>query len=736
MLPPLANETERLSALRDLRILDTPPEAHFDAVCSTAASLFSVPIALISLIDSDRQWFKAKCGTDVDGTSRDVALCAYTILSDKALIIEDATKDPRFAQNPLVTGKPGIRFYAGVPLILRPGIRLGTLCLIDTVPRTLSLQQREQLHNLARIVEAHVRLHEAHEAIKLREGAYRRVVEGAQDAFVSVNAVGVITRWNPVAEQTFGWSEDEAVGRLITETIVPERLRAAHDGGMRRYLATGKSAIVGNRQMQVTAVKRDGTEFPIEMSMSADRCGGVVTFNAFLRDVSERQTWEKAIQVSEARYKLLARHDALTDLPNRILFHERLDKALSESGKTKGGCALLYLDLDRFKTVNDTLGHLAGDTLLRQVAQRLKNAVREMDTVVRLGGDEFAIIQVDGASQPASSAALAQRVIEVMAEPFLIGGEQVEVGISIGIALAPQDADEADALVKRADLALYRAKLEGRNTRRFYEIAMDEALEYKRRLEMDLRGALTRGEFEVHYQPIMNAANGSISSVEALVRWRHPLHGLISPAAFIPLAEETGLIIPIGEWVLQTACQAASMWPRDVRIAVNVSAMQFRKGGLPEVVMKALGASGLTAQRLELEITESVLMQDGSTVMDTLHILRDFGVRTALDDFGTGYSSLSYLRRFPFDKLKIDRAFIQDIGNPSTAAIVNAIVMLGVALGMTITAEGIETEDQLTSMHQHGCNEIQGYLFSRPLQADALIQFMELGVLSTAAFAA
>ena len=733
MLPLLTNETKRLAALRDLRILDTAPEAHFDAVCSTAAALFSVPIAQISLVDSDRQWFKAKCGIEAEGTSRDVAFCAYTILSDDILVVEDATKDLRFALNPLVTGEPSIRFYAGVPLILRPGIRLGTLCLVDKVPRAFSAKQREQLHSLARIVEAHLRLHEAHEAIRRKEGAYRRVVEGAQDAFISVDAAGVITRWNTVAEKTFGWLEDEAVGRSLSETIVPERLRAGHDAGMRRYLATGKSTIVGNRQMQVTAIKRDGTEFPIEMAMSADRCEDVVTFNAFLRDVSERQTWEKALQASEARYKLLARHDALTDLPNRILFHERLNEALSGVGKPKGGCALLYLDLDRFKTVNDTLGHLGGDALLKQVAQRLKDAVREVDTVVRLGGDEFAILQIEGASQPASSAALAQRVIEAMAEPFLIGREQVEVGISIGIALAPQDAAEADALIKRADLALYRAKLEGRNTRRFYEAAMDEALEYKRRLEMDLRGALTRGEFEVHYQPIMNAASGGISSVEALVRWRHPLHGLISPGAFIPLAEETGLIIPIGEWVMHTACQDASTWPRDVRIAVNVSAMQFRKGGLPEAVMQALAASGLPANRLELEITESVLMQDGPIVMDTLHILRDFGVRTALDDFGTGYSSLSYLRRFPFNKLKIDRAFVQDIGNPSTAAIVSAIVTLGVALGMTITAEGIETEDQLAATRHHGCTEIQGYLYSKPLPLEALNHFIGSGVAKAAA---
>ena len=445
-----------------------------------------------------------------------------------------------------------------------------------------------------------------------------------------------------------------------------------------------------------------------------------------LIDITVRKEAEQAV----AR---LARHDALTDLPNRILFRERLNEALSEVVETKGVCALLYLDLDRFKTVNDTLGHLAGDALLNEVARRFKGAVRQDDTVARLGGDEFAILQTEGASQPASSAALAQRLIETMATPFLIDGQQVEVGVTIGIALAPNDGLDADTLIRRADRALYRAKAEGRNTRRFYEAAMDEADEEKRRLEMDLRGALSRGEFEVHYQPIMNVAAGTVSSVEALVRWRHPLHGLISPAAFIPLAEETGLIIPIGEWVLRTACHAASTWPPDMRVAVNVSAMQFRAAGLIETVMQALAASGMPARRLELEITESVLMQDGPDVMDTLHLLRNLGVRTALDDFGTGFSSLSYLRRFPFDKLKIDRSFVQDISNPSTAAIVRAIVALGLGLGMTITVEGVETADQIAAVRQHGCDEIQGYFFSRPLSVDRLLEFMQHPAMQDAA---
>ena len=401
------------------------------------------------------------------------------------------------------------------------------------------------------------------------------------------------------------------------------------------------------------------------------------------------------------------------------------DTTLSNVSGQGNEFALLYLDLDRFKTVNDTLGHLAGDTLLKEVAQRFQSVVSKGDTLARIGGDEFAILQLACALQPASADALAQRLIEVMSEPVITQGQRVEVGVSVGIALSPRDALDAETLIRRADRALYRAKADGRNTRRFYEAAMDETVEEKRRLEMDLRGALTRGEFEIHYQPIMDSASGGVSCVEALVRWRHPVHGLVSPGAFIPLAEETGLIIPIGEWVLQTACRAATTWPTRVGVAVNVSAIQFRNAGLVQTVMQALAGSGLPAHRLELEITESVLMQDGPDVMDTLHLLRNLGVRTALDDFGTGYSSLSYLRRFPFDKLKIDRSFVQDIGNPGTASIVRAIVALGLGLGMTITAEGIETEDQLKRLREQGCEQIQGYLFSKPLHADDLLKFMK-----------
>jgi diguanylate cyclase (GGDEF)-like protein len=417
----------------------------------------------------------------------------------------------------------------------------------------------------------------------------------------------------------------------------------------------------------------------------------------------------------------------LTGLLNRTRFRECFDEILAGLESCGRHCALLYLDLDRFKTVNDTLGHLAGDALLREVAGRFRSVISDHDMVGRLGGDEFVVLQVSGAGQSAEAAALAERLVGILNRPITIEGDSIEIGVSIGIALAPQDGLDADTLTKRADRALYRAKAEGRNTHRFYEAVMDETAEEKRRLELDLRGALGRGEFEVHYQPIVGAADGRASGAEALVRWRHPKRGLVSPADFIPLAEETGLIVPLGEWVLRTACAEAVGWPDEMRVAVNVSAVQFRHAQVAEMVCSALVSSGLPARRLEIEITESVLMQDGADVTDALHRLRAIGVRTSLDDFGTGYSSLSYLRRFPFHKLKVDRSFIQALADPGTRSIVRAIVSLGHGLGMTVTAEGVETVDQLERVRKEGCNEVQGYLYSKPLPASQFRAFIAAG---------
>jgi diguanylate cyclase (GGDEF)-like protein/PAS domain S-box-containing protein len=433
---------------------------------------------------------------------------------------------------------------------------------------------------------------------------------------------------------------------------------------------------------------------------------------AIYEDVTERHRVEQNIAH-------MARHDALTDLPNRVLFRERMAEGLSRVEGFGETLAVLCLDLDNFKGVNDTLGHPIGDRLLGTIAERIRCAVGEEDTVARLGGDEFAVLQAN--ADPRAAEALARKLVEVISEPVEIDGQEINSGVSIGIALAPDDGTAADHLMKCADLALYRAKAEGRATFRFFEADMDARIQARRALEIDLRHALAAGEFSLVYQPQINLATNELIAMEALLRWTHAERGAVAPSEFIPLAEEMGLIVPLGEWVLREACKEAAHWPGEIRVAVNLSPVQFRNRGLVTMVTHALAAARLSAGRLELEITEAVLLQDDQAIVTMLHQLRALGVRISMDDFGTGYSSLSYLRSFPFDKIKIDRSFIKDIErNRDSASIIRAIASLGASLGIETTAEGIETTEQMELVRRAGCTEMQGYLVSRPVPAAEL----------------
>ena len=448
---------------------------------------------------------------------------------------------------------------------------------------------------------------------------------------------------------------------------------------------------------------------------------------AIHEDVTERHQ-------TEARIAHMARHDALTDLPNRIEFEERIQAALLRAQNGEHA-AVLSLDLDRFKQVNDTLGHPVGDALLKIVAGRLRRVVREHDTVARLGGDEFAIIQL-GANQPEGATRLAQRLIDAISAPYEIEGQQIVIGTSVGIAVAPTDGDAVAVLLKSADVALYRAKTDGRGRYRFFETGMDATMQARRVLELELRVALVNGEFELHYQPVVNIATRQVTGFEALLRWRHPERGLVSPADFIPLAEEIGLIVPIGEWVLRQACGDAASWPDDITVSVNLSPAQFKSARLSETVMLALASSGLSPRRLELEITEGVLLVAHDTTLAVLHQLRSMGVKIAMDDFGTGYSSLSYLRSFPFDKIKIDRSFIQNMAHDeSSSAIVRAVIGLSARLGMATTAEGVETAEQLDDVRAEGCTEVQGFYFSRAKPASEVLAMIDTGRTRQAAVA-
>jgi len=424
------------------------------------------------------------------------------------------------------------------------------------------------------------------------------------------------------------------------------------------------------------------------------------TFNKMVTDIAER----------ERQIAHMAFHDALTGLANRSLLREQLTLALQQADGDD--FALFCLDLDNFKAVNDTLGHPTGDALLCEAAARL-SAVVPSGFVARLGGDEFAIISRDPARSPAK---VARDIISAVSEPFAVNGHRIVIGTSIGIALAPQDGDSPTDLLKNADLALYRAKNDGKNGFRFFEAAMDAEAQARRAMEIDLHDALRGGQLELYFQPLFGLAQNRVTAFEALLRWNHPVRGFVSPADFIPLAEETGLIIPIGEWVLHEACRVAATWPDHIRVAVNVSPIQFRSSALSRIVLQALTINGLAPNRLELEITESLFIDNVEATLASLHSLRKLGVRVALDDFGTGYSSLSYLRSFPFDKIKIDRSFIVDLlQHDGATAMIRAITSLAEALGMETTAEGVENIDQLDILREQGCNQIQGYYFSKPL---------------------
>ncbi|MER9910525.1 EAL domain-containing protein [Mesorhizobium sp. M0050] len=438
--------------------------------------------------------------------------------------------------------------------------------------------------------------------------------------------------------------------------------------------------------------------------------GWVATFE----DITERRR-------AEERMSHLAHYDTLTDLPNRSMFRERLDQAMA--GDTP--LAIFSLDLDRFKAVNDTWGHPAGDWLLKCVAERLRHSLRsDTDVVARLGGDEFAILQFNpkGATDAEQ---LAKRIVAVVSQPFRDKGRDMHVGISLGIALYPGDGKDADTLLKNADMALYSGKSEGRNVYRFFEPGMDALVRARLALETDLETALKRREFVLEFQPITNIASGKIVGAEALMRWNSPTRGLVAPDDFIAAAEDSGLIVPLGEWALKQACSVAAGWPPGMRIAVNVSAVQIRSADFARSVISALAVSGVPASRLELEITETVLMDESETVLKTLRQLRELGIRIALDDFGTGYSSLGYLRRFPVDKIKIDRSFIHDIDNKDTAAIVRTIIGLGAELGITVTAEGVETEAQLDILRKAGCVEVQGFLIGMPSKAADMARLLK-----------
>jgi diguanylate cyclase (GGDEF)-like protein len=512
--------------------------------------------------------------------------------------------------------------------------------------------------------------------------------------------------------EIYGLSPDVVKpGCSFRELIAHRKQTGSFQGDVDEYYSSTLRDIARDEVTQSILHNPDGHSIRIVNQMLAN--GGWVATH---EDITERARFDDQIAH-------LAHYDALTDLPNRVLFGEQLDAALNKLPRGKQ-LAVLYIDIDEFKNVNDALGHMVGDELLKAVAGRLRGCLAATDFVARLGGDEFAIIQT-AVERPENTTDLVARIYQAIREPYECAGQLLTTDVSIGIALAPEDGTDLDELMKNADLAMYAAKADGRRTYRFFEPGMDERVKALRLLELDLRQAIAEDSLELYYQPLVNLPDNGITGCEALLRWRHPERGWISPAEFIPVAEDSGLINPLGEWVLTTACAEAASWPDDIRVSVNVSPIQFRNQGFALKVAAALAASGLSAHRLELEITEAVLIRDDEAALIILHQLRALGVRIALDDFGTGYSSLSYLQRFPFDKIKIDRCFIKDVAEPGgSACIVQAIVTIAAARHMTTTAEGVETQQQLDTLRKLGCNEMQGFLYSPAIPVAEIFQLL------------
>jgi diguanylate cyclase (GGDEF)-like protein len=834
-------------------LLDSPAEVSIDRLTSLTSRLIGVPVALVSIVDSERQFFKSQIGlAEPWATRRETPLthsfCKHVVASGEPLAVEDARKHPLVRDN-LAIRDLNVVAYLGVPLRVSDGSPFGALCAIDGRPRHWTPGELEILRDLAASVISEIELRQAMRMERAQHLAMRR-------AYHQLDMAGELLglgywrfefksermTWSAQTFRIFG--RDPALGAPPADEIMNsyfvedrERLRRARnavqttgqmmdercrlrrpDGEVREVVIraapelseSGEAVAVDGIVFDVTEINRAEREarlrsrlfartleimdqglimidedsrvqiynrwarelfdVPEEMLRQKPKFSDIIefqasrgefdgvdparmelfkkhAFNPMVRSTYMRETPAGRIievrtvpfpeggavrtytditelKAAETEIARAARHDLLTELPNRLHFHEKLARMIGRAKRENAPFALHYLDLDRFKAVNDTFGHQAGDAVLREVARRVGGLAGPEDLVARLGGDEFAILQ-PGSADGAEAARLAESVVAALDDPFEIDGQLFRIGASVGISLAPADGLDADRLIKCADLALYRVKDAGRGAFRFFEPTTDPEIETRRALAVDLKMALARGEFEVHFQPILDVATGAVASCEALLRWNHPARGPIPPAIFIPIAEQTKQINEIGAWVLREVCATAASWPGDITVAVNLSAVQLERPELGATILAALSASGLACGRLELEITESVMMDENQPALETLAQLRALGVKIALDDFGTGYSSLRYLGHFALDKVKIDRSFIQRIDDPRTLSIIRAVVALSTDFGMSVTAEGIETEAQFEIIRREGCAFAQGYLFSRPQPARELMAHLE-----------
>lgn len=824
-------ESTRLTSLLNMGILDTPPQREFDEITRLAALACNVESAAVTLVDANRVWVKSRVCVSTNEVPREHAFCSLEIDQPKLLVIPDTHLDGRCIGNPLTQGPEAIRFYAGAPLITASGHCIGRLCVLDREPRDeLTPGQRQALADLASIV------------IGLIEASHNRqigliatqVVDVTSDAILCADSIGRITFWNAAAEAMFGRSATDAIGSELS-IIVPPALRSAHRAGFANASRGGYMKLAG-QSVELTAIKADGSEFPIELSLGRwqDKKGSHA-FAAIIRDVSTRKLLEHEREqarsflntviehlpamlfvkdadtqryllmnkagaeiaerpqadfvgrtdselfpgqgegyeardrvacvtpgvhvheskhlrsdgrlvhlrtkrlridvpqsdtgyllgitedVTEARHAQaevarLATYDVLTGLRNRVSFDQRLDLLVA----AETPFALMSIDLDRFKAVNDQFGHLMGDEVLAQVALRLSRLATSGDLLARIGGDEFAMVLI-GEHAASRSHRIASGIVTAMEDAIETDWVRAYVGASVGVALYPDDGISPQVVRQASDLALYRAKENGRGTACFYSKAMDAAVHERRSLEIALREAIESDAIELAFQPVRLVGSGQIVSFEALARWTDRDRGQIAPSDFIGLAEECGLIEKLGTRLLRKACMEAVQWPDHIRIAVNLSPLQFQSGRLCSSVREILDETGLPAERLQLEVTEGLLIRDVDRTFEQLKQLRSLGIQILMDDFGVGYSSLSYFERFPFDKVKIDRSFIDTaLTSAASQAIIKAVVQLGSTLNMGVVAEGVETSEQMDLLTAFGCSHAQGYFLGRPMHPQSV----------------
>ncbi len=705
-----ANEPGRLQALAEYGLGADVALPSLDPIVEIAQRMFGVPAAAVNMIGSDHVFLASSVGIGECDLRRDVSFCAHAINQDDVMVIPDAALDPRFHDNPIVTNGM-IRFYAGVSLKSPSGHALGALCVIDSAPRpALSLADEACLRDLARLAADKLELRRLEVAASDSRQNFETSAAISPNAVIGFDAHARIVSWNATAAELFGYDARAMLGKPL-ELLVSD---ADHQGirvAIERALGSGKLA---GTSAEFTAIRAGGATFPAEFVWTRWVEDGRSYFGAVVRDIGAQRSDRDAL------YRL-AHFDSLTGLANRNLLQERIEAALQAGAAP----TLIILDVDGFKDINDTLGHAAGDAVLRTLAGRLTLAAPEAATIARIGGDEFALLMTQD-PDPVLQSEIARRISATVAQPIIVDGHEVRVAGSCGLAIAPDHGESVEELMGSADLALFQAKSSGRGRACLFMPALRAEAVARRMYEAELHRALERDEFRLFYQPQIRLADGALMGAEALIRWQHPVRGLLSPAAFLPALEGGVLAGPVGTWTLQEGCRQAAKWRRiqpNFRISVNLFAAQFRTEDLPDQVRAALASNDLPPRALELEITENIILDQQDVVLAQLKELRRTGIELSFDDFGTGFASLNLLRSYPVSRIKIDKSFTQTMHSSARdKAIVLSILDMCAKCGLNVVAEGVETQEQADFLREHGCDKGQGYYFGRPVPADVFAE--------------